>query len=594
MATTTWSYGTTYTASLIGERNYQFDITNFDASFPNNFNLLTVEYPNGVFSLYKQSINMYRVSSNYVIIGEETVQFTFIQPPEFTIPSNALFVNDDGVSPMLILSYRNTVPAGVMNILLNGTVYTSNYPSTGPDNIITFSQMVFPNVSALTPASVNIYGPIDSGSTIYTLFNAADTTNTLTSNANGYTINQDDTNQDVIVMANGGSHGFQRLNRNVYQNQVVMVSFMVNGNTTGDCIGIVGSYTQSYPQAEPNVSSSVPRNRDTSSITSNGHTYVGDVAAGILDINWNDGDTVTLIVHQVYGIQISVNGGHFSDAISFPPMMQPNGRLTYMYIYVSPVYYGTTYKIVPTTTPPTFDNTQLMAPWGLDFNTVVGKPFVITSTSLGIEWPDFKPSESYSIMCTNTDSGRVVGTNSTSGSFYVFTGLQPNTSYNFKLITGAMSWPLLLGQKTCGVGTIIRKIITGTPIVGSIPNPLLVPIVNLDTVETPRMIMIESIQISHSNNKNAIKSYTITSPDIAFSQNFLYQGDNFTYESNTINHSLGTPIPTELPPLENPDNLTFNIKFNTSYGTSIDPIGIAYYSITFVIYQYQLYLYGIS
>ena len=375
---------------------------------------------------------------------------------------------------------------------------------------------------------------------------------------------------------NSLSHRIQRINQNLYQNYngSVIVGLTATVSNGTDYIGIIGSFNSQTDPPPLNVNPVT--SLDCVTFSSDGNAYVNGTLFSNTCPTWTTGDNITLAQDAansgilIYGVN---NIQPISPVVPFPNVT-PGSKVTYQYFFVSPAF-GSTYTFNGYPINP--DGYTQLLPWGLNFGAEVGTPVSITSQSIGVKWPDYTPGNSYSIAVTDTDTGRSLQTiHDVNSSYTVINDLQPSTTYNLALYNSneEMTYPLLLGVRTTEQLKVIQTTVTDY-------TNITLPTSDLWTVATPRLIAINRLILKHDNTHYPIKSYTLTSSEINYSETFPYQGQNFSYENHSINYSLGTQIPIDFIP----DNLTFTLSYNTTYGKTVPAYGLSNFSATFVFYS---------
>ena len=436
-------------------------------------------------------------------------------------------------------------------------------------------------------------------SNIYSVFIAEDTQQTQTSLGNGYTIVPHDINQtDIRVQNDKNTLGIQRVNVNLYEIQNGFAAcFDAGASSLGGnaYIGIVSSASQPSPMSPPNPAQDPSTSPDCLAFKSDGNVYSGGSQVGNV-LAWDPTQRNSIGIEgrldlsgDFFNIRLIVDGT-ISDTLFQTPQLGIGAAMTYAYIFISPQN-GSTWtitslnysspdgysSILPLTLPPNF-----------------AQPFLINSTTIGLNWQDLTPSNSYTYRVTNTDSGRQYDSVDVNNPFAVITGLQPMTKYNISLsINGNDPIDILDSVTTSGLAMNARFTLMPNQ-----PTNILVPITSLDMVATPRNIIVESIQLKHNVSSLPIATYQLQCPDIGFRQYFQYQGQSFEYTSSSPVISIGGEVPIVLNnlTLATPDNLTFLLSYNTTYGQNIQlrAIDLIYFNITFVIFTSELYFYGLN
>lgn len=392
---------------------------------------------------------------------------------------------------------------------------------------------------------------------------------------------------------------FQPLNRNLSKRiDDIYVTFNFAGTGLGavqNSVGLYGSVSVwSRDMGGVNVD---PRNSgDTIVFSADGTVWVGGAQQEpVVPIIFTTAITmkISMKADGFNGVQVSVDGVTWGDLIG-PALQYIDPDPDAQWIPFISVDNGGIGSIVDPE-PGIYSSSQSwMRPAGSI--TEYGKLFLRTSTAIGVSWTVGAGSKaSYQVYNSDTDVSVQTGSIDIDP-FNRFTGLQPDTYYNIFYTPSANNneneYNLLNGVKTSGSKVLFK--FTGT---FNSDGQLLLPIDDIESLSTPYLIAVESMQLVHNASYLPINAYKLTSTDIGFEQYINYAGgQTLNYISPVADTNLGTQLPIVLKTglYENPGHITFSMSYDTVIGTNIPAQLITYSQVTFVVYTGQLYLFGIN
>jgi hypothetical protein len=402
-------------------------------------------------------------------------------------------------------------------------------------------------------------------------------------------------NELTVVKNLDNVSAFQPINRNIAKrSDTIYITYEFQGNGTNfiqNSVGLYGSVTVMGDEMSTNVNQDPRDSGDTIVFSANGSVYRGGSQVEV-DVPIVFTNTVTMEIKMANGFtsaRVTIAGEDWGDYVG--PAQQFDG------IDPSPKwipFISVDHQEVGSIATP---NTDIVSQrWIRPAGTIqeFGKLFLRTSTAVGVSWSahPLLINGSYKIYNSDTDVDVQDGQTGTNP-FYRFTDLQPDTFYNiFYTPDGDDEFNLLNGVKTSGTKVLFK--FTGS--FDSNGN-VLVPISDIESLSTPYLIAIESMQIVHDASYLPINAYKLVSEDIGFEQYINYNGGKtLNYISPVADTNLGTQLPVVLKTgqYENPGHITFKMSYDTVIGTNIPAQLINYSQVTFVVYTGQLYLFGIN
>jgi len=403
-----------------------------------------------------------------------------------------------------------------------------------------------------------------------------------------------DQNDLTVVQNVDNVTAFQPINRNLAKrSDTIYVTFGFALNGVGgltNSVGLYGSVSRVGDEIDPLVNMDPRSSVDTIVFSADGSIWVGGNAIEVgVPILFTD--TVTMKINMANGftsVSVSIDGEDWGDAVSaVGPESLDTSPKWIPFISVNNQEIG---SIQPP--KPSIVADRWIRPAGSiqEF----GKLFLRTSTAVGVSW-SARPllvNGAFKVYNSDTDVLLQQG-QSDPDPFYRFTGLQPDTFYNiFYTPDGDDEFNLLNGVKTSGTNIMFKY-------TGSFDSDgnILVPISDIESLSTPYLIAIESMQIVHSASYLPINAYKLESSDINFEQYINYSGgQTLNYISPVADTNLGTQLPVVLKTgrYRNPGHITFHLSYDTVMGTHSPAQLIKYSQVTFVVYTGQLYLFGIN
>ena len=510
--------------------------------------------------------------SNVIFTPGNAYYYGFDAPGTFSLDSYSYILGDGSA-----LAYSVIVPSapepltGLCTINYAPVKYTIN-----SNGFVTLDGTVQRNLGATQYyLSSTVYQPINTD--VYCQF---DRSNTL---HNGYVNTTDNLTTAWGPNVKAPGIYIQRVSPNIISNSYLNIQFRANGNMNSESgIGVVNSHTLS---GDPKT-----RRDCIIYLTYGGDLYIQGSYIANISQSFNGNDSILLNMdiqnsfYQFFSSQEGASRQYEADSdtselyvfASFAPGYGQSFTIQYPSLYASYELSGA--RMIPYKYPGLYPDR--------------GTIYLTTPTAIGVRWPDKTSSANYQVQTTNTNSGRDVGDDEVSGgSFFYKNTLEPDSQYNMMIqYAGDGTWyPLLSGIDTAIVGKNIQYDIRDY-------NNIIFPLYNISQVPSPWMICLTSLQIVHPVEL-PIRNYKLVCADIGFEQPFKYQGKSFEFVSPTTNSTLGTPITHDFSLLTDPNEITFVLTYDSSYGTTdneFKPGEITFFSLAAYIYTYQLFLYGIN